>query len=221
MFPAQPEQFSKDLDLLRFPDKYPDEIRRPINWIIPLKKFEKDENGNTPKEEEFAVKQAYNCMMSQIKLLQKLHSDRGLSKNYKKFSDEEEEIWIVEELKICKGIVENFSVIEVVKQFPKYTKVREDGKVSFDIEAFKGMVSHNPEKKEGDNFVDEYELCKIHHDKIEKDKIQKEALLKNKEEIELINKEALKNETSKIDILKDAVLIEPKEEFKEEWLNKK
>lgn len=220
MFPANPEKFNDELNRLRRPQDFPDDKRYPINWIIPLKKFTTEELEDDEAHSKFAISQAYNCMMGQIKLLQKLHSDRGMSNQYKNFDNEEIEIWKNEELKLAKGIVENFSIIEVVKEFPKFTKMNEEGKMIFDIENFKSMISKNPENKGDKCFIDEYELSRLKIDMEQSTKLSVDAGIKIKETNDKLKKECLKNEVSKIDILKDAIIIEPKETL-EEWKDDK
>lgn len=174
MIPANPQLFNKQLNSIRFPKT--NEIRKPIDWILPMEKL--DENREPC---DWAAEQAYMTMLNQIKLLQKLESDRNLTEKLLRLSKEEESYWLDARNELVKGIVEQFSTIEVIKSFPEMTTVQKDGKVIFDLEKFKDLISVN---EKGEIFIDEYH-CQM------KD-IEKKIEVKRKETRRLENEQLIK-----------------------------
>lgn len=195
MIPANTETFSDDLNAIRFPK--PEVFRKPIEWIIPLEKL--DENRNP---EEWASEQAFNTMMNQTKLLQKLESDRHLTEKLLALSSDEREEWDKHMKQIVKGIVENFSIMEVIHNFPDHTKVK-DGKVVFDLEKFKHLITKNDK---GEIYVDEYQ-------NIAKDMDKKVKAMKEKNRIDAENK---KQEQIKIAVEDCKLVDEKNNKLKEE-----
>ena len=100
------------------------------------------------------------------------------------FNEEEHNFWKEDRDQIMFKIVENFSIIEVVKLFPKLISKDENGKIIFDMAQFTGVSSKT---KEGELYLDEYKL----------NDMAKELKLKEKKTLE--------------DIPEDAVLEEVKE----------
>ena len=172
MIPANPQIFSKQLNSIRFPKT--DEIRKPIEWILPMEKLDE-----TREPCDWAAEQAYITMLNQIKLLQKLESDRNLTEKQLRLNKEEASYWLDARNDLVKGIVEQFSTMEVIKSFPEMTTVQENGKVIFDLEKFKDLISVT---EKGEIFIDEY------HNHI-KD-LDKKVDLKRKE-TERLNNEVL------------------------------
>jgi hypothetical protein len=172
MIPANPQIFSKQLNSIRFPKT--DEIRKPIEWILPMEKLDE-----TREPCDWAAEQAYITMLNQIKLLQKLESDRNLTEKQLRLNKEEQSYWLDARNDLVKGIVEQFSTMEVIKSFPEMTTVQENGKVIFDLEKFKDLISVT---EKGEIFIDEY------HNHI-KD-LDKKVDLKRKE-TERLNNEVL------------------------------
>lgn len=150
--PANPSTFKKELDAIRFPtpEKQP---RKPIDWLVPVIEIE----GECSEQEE-ATQKAHNNMMTYIKLLQKHHSDMIMTNKILPFNEEEHNIWKEDRDQIMFKIVENFSIIEVVKLFPKLTSRNEDGKIVFNLDAFTGVASKT---KDGELYLDEYKLNEL------------------------------------------------------------
>ena len=147
--PANPDTFKQELDAIRFPtpEKQP---RKPIDWLCPVIEIE----GECSQEDE-ATQKAHSAMMTYIKLLQKHHSDMIMTNKILPFNEEEHNFWKEDRDQIMFKIVENFSIIEVVKLFPKLVSKDENGKIVFNMAAFTGVASKT---KEGELYIDEYKL---------------------------------------------------------------
>jgi len=147
--PANPDTFKQELDAIRFPtpEKQP---RKPIDWLVPVIEIE----GECSHQEE-ATQKANTNMMTYIKLLQKHYSDLIMTNKILEFNEEEKKMWSEDRDQIMFKICENFSIIEVVKLFPKLVSKDENGKIVFNMDAFTG-VSSKTEK--GDLYIDEYKL---------------------------------------------------------------
>ena len=207
MIPANPDLFNKQLEAIRFPKE--DIHRTPLLWILPMKDFKEDEECS----EEFATRQALDLMMGQIKLLQKLESDRLLTIRLLPFNEKEEEEWLEAKDKLISKMLENFSIIEIIKDFPQYTKIDDKGKVIFDIDKFKHLLCKD---KDGNLFCDEYQI-ELENEKNEKTrKNYQEEHKKKVEEEKKIIEDCEKNDTVEIDLLKDSIQVEPKETL-EHW----
>ena len=148
MIPANPQLFNKQLNSIRFPKT--NIIRKPIDWILPMEKL--DENREPC---DWAAEQAYMTMLNQIKLLQKLESDRNLTEKLLRLSKEEESYWLDARNELVRGIVEQFSTMEVIKSFPEMTTVQKDGKIIFDLEKFSNerYRKKNRSKKKGNQTI--------------------------------------------------------------------
>lgn len=166
--PANTETFKKELDAIRFPtpEKQP---RKPIDWLVPVIEIE----GECSEQEE-ATQKAHTNMMSYIKLLQKHHSDMIMTNKILPFNEEEHNYWKEDRDQIMFKIVENFSIIEVVKLFPKLTSRNEDGKIVFNLDAFTGVSSKT---EDGEIYIDEYKLNELAKQKRESIKVQDEDTL--------------------------------------------
>ncbi len=195
MIPANTKTFSDDLNAIRFPK--PEIPRKPIEWIVPLEKLDE----NRPPD-EWASEQAFSHMMNQIKLLQKLESDRMLTEKLLPLTDDETVEWDKSMKQLVKGIVENFSIMEVIHNFPQHTKVV-DGKMVFDMESFKNLISKN---EKGEIYIDEYQATAN-----EMNKKSKETKKKNQEKREV-------EETKKMEMaVEECKLIDEKiEKLKKE-----
>ena len=147
--PARPDTFKQELDAIRFPtpEKQP---RKPIDWLCPVIEIEEE-----CSEQDEAAQKAYSSMMSYIKLLQKHYSDLIMTNKILPFNEEETKMWSEDRDQIMFKICENFSIIEVVKLFPKLVSKDENGKVVFNMNAFTGVSSKT---KEGELYLDEYKL---------------------------------------------------------------
>ena len=158
--PSNPSTFKKELDAIRFPtpEKQP---RKPIDWLVPVIEIE----GEISEQDE-ATQKAHSAMMSYIKLLQKHHSDQIMTTKILPFNEEEHSMWRDDREQIMWKIVENFSIIEVVKLFPKLTTRDENGKIVFNLDAFSGVSSKT---KEGQYYIDEYKLNELAKQKKDED----------------------------------------------------
>ena len=158
--PSNPSTFKKELDAIRFPtpEKQP---RKPIDWLVPVIEIE----GECSEQEE-ATQKAHTNMMTYIKLLQKHHSDQIMTTKILPFNEEEHSMWRDDREQIMWKIVENFSIIEVVKLFPKLTTRDENGKIVFNLDAFSGVSSKT---KEGEFYIDEYKLNELAKQKKDED----------------------------------------------------
>ena len=183
--PANPDTFKQELDAIRFPtaDKQP---RKPIDWLVPCIEIE----GECSEQDE-ATQKAHSAMMSYIKLLQKHHSDLIMTTKILPFNDEETKMWSEDRDQIMLKIVENFSIIEVVKLFPKLVSKDENGKTIFNMDAFSGVASKT---KEGEFYIDEYKLndmAKQKKEEMEKNEIKLEDIPEDNNLEEVKEKELL------------------------------
>jgi len=167
--PLRPETFSEDLRKLMQPTD--EEVRTPLEFIVPIRDTEKDDRG-----EECADKAFYN-MMGYVKMLQKHYSDMIMTRKIKPFSDEEEKHFEKHRYDIMMKIVEQFSIIEFVRLFPNLTKENEDGKMQFDLSAFSPFAKRTVD---GSVYIDEYALNKAHEKHLleedKKDEAEKERI---------------------------------------------
>ncbi len=183
--PANPDTFKQELDAIRFPtpEKQP---RKPIDWLVPCIEIE----GECSEQDE-ATQKAHSAMMSYIKLLQKHHSDMIMTNKILPFNDEEHNMWKEDRDQIMFKIVENFSIIEVVKLFPKLVSKDENGKTIFNMDAFSGVSSKT---KEGEFYIDEYklnDLAKQKKEEMEKNEIKLEDIPEDNNVQEVKEKESL------------------------------
>ncbi len=180
--PACPDTFKKELDAIRFPtaEKQP---RKPIDWLVPCIEIE----GECSEQDE-ATQKAHSAMMSYIKLLQKHHSDMIMTNKILPFNDEEHNMWKEDRDQIMFKIVENFSIIEVVKLFPKLVSKDENGKIVFNMDAFTGVSSKT---KEGELYIDEYKLNDLAKQKSEESEIKLEDIPEDNDVEEVKEKEFL------------------------------
>ncbi len=180
--PACPDTFKKELDAIRFPtpEKQP---RKPIDWLVPVIEIE----GECSEQEE-ATQKANTNMMTYIKLLQKHHSDLIMTNKILPFNEEEKKMWSEDRDQIMFKIVENFSIIEVVKLFPKLVSKDENGKIVFNMAAFTGVSSKT---KDGQLYIDEYKL----------NDMVKELKLKEKKTLEDIPEDATLEEVKEKEFL--------------------
>ena len=147
MEPLNKETFSAELEAIRNPTD--DVVRKPLQWLVP----NAESKAETPEEE--CADRAFKTMMSYIKLLQKHYSDLIMTTKIKEFTDEEKELWDKDRYDIMFKIVECYSMIEFVKNFPEMCKQAEDGTMQFNLSAF------HPNLKKGKNgqlYIDEYEM---------------------------------------------------------------
>lgn len=147
MEPLNKETFSVDLEAIRNPTD--DVVRKPLEWLVP----NAESNAETPEEE--CADRAFKTMMSYIKLLQKHYSDLLMTSKIKELTEDEDKLWEKDRYDIMYKIVEHYSMIEFVKNFPEMCKSDEDGKMQFDLTAFHPHLKKAPN---GQLYIDEYEM---------------------------------------------------------------
>ena len=147
MEPLNKETFTADLEAIRNPTD--DVVRKPLQWLVP----NAESKAETPEEE--CADRAFKTMMSYIKLLQKHYSDLLMTSKIKELTEEEDKLWEKDRYDVMYKIVEHYSMIEFVKNFPEMCKPDEDGQMQFDLSAFH---PHLKKGKNGQLYIDEYEM---------------------------------------------------------------